>query len=287
MDKKEKMTKETPKPKKEPAVPNAHEILLIKDHIEKDVKKEMKTWIWKPISIFLVIAGIFGYTTYSGIKKLQDNLIENATKNIKKQIGELYSEKNVSAMVDEVIKDDASNLIKEKVNTEVDPIIKRLEEDQKKYARLTSLQELAINAQSGDRKSYDELINISNDPTSKYAEFANRIALKIYVSYERNKASYYGQYFTTAKNEEIPERLNYDSSYWRKIAVDTIKKRRMYDQVPTLISMLKTETNLDVLTAIELALNQLLGTEASFFEEDSHDTFMKAWDSKKKGLLKK
>ena len=68
------------------------------------------------------------------------------------------------------------------------------------------------------------------------------------------------------------------------MAVYTIKKRTMYNQIPTLISMIPIEENLDVLAEINRVLNELLGTDINIMDDKRALRFEEAWENKKKQL---
>ena len=261
------------------------EIEVMKEHIKEDVKKEIKTWIWKPISIFLIIAGFFGVTTYASIKQLQNRLMDKAKKDFETKIRTLYNETNVAKIVNILIKENAENLIREKTKAEIDPIIEDIKKNQQEYAEITKLNELAINAESGDRQAFEKLERIAFSPNQKYSGFAYRVSLKVYEKY--NSGMFYKEWYKpTIPNVEVIKLLSDEDIRKRKLAVYTVGQRKMYDQVPTLISMIRTEVNLDVLATITRVLNELVGTEIKVLQPNSADNFMNIWQEKREKLLK-
>ena len=261
------------------------EIEVIKEHIEKDVKKEIKTWIWKPITVFLIIAGFFGITTYTGIKQLQNRLMDKAKKDFETKVRTLYNEVNVAKVVNRLIEENVENLIEEKVKAEISPIIEDLKKNQQGYTEIIELNKLAIYAESGDRQAFKKLKRIGDSPNQKYSRFAYRVALKVYEKY--NSGMFYKEWFKpTMPNVEAIKLLSDEDISKRKIAVYTVGRRKMYDQVPALISMIRTEVNLDVLAAITRVLNELLGTKIKVLHPDAADNLMNVWQEKREKLLK-
>lgn len=283
---------------KKPSDLKISEIEVIKESIKKGVKQEIKSWLWKPISIFLIIAGFFGITTYTGIKQLQDKLMVKATEDFEEKINTLYSKKNVGKIVDELVKENTENLIKEKVKEEIDPVIANLKKDQEeysntlskfrqeqqKYAAITLVSELSIKAEHGDRWAFMELCKIADLTNTTYSSFASQVAKKVYLNYF-GKEYISEHYKPEISNSEVIRRLKDDHNHRRKLAVRTVSERKMYDQVPVLISMVRSEADLYVLGELQRVLNRMLDMKIKVLEEDAAGNFMRAWEEKKDQLL--
>jgi len=272
----------------------------IKQSITKDVKKEVKAWIWKPISIFLIITGFWGWTTYQGIKRLQGDLITKATKDLEEKVKTLYSKMNVEKVVDDLVKENAEDLIKDKVKLEVDPVVTEIKKDQEeyskvliefkkqqeRYAEITSLNELAVAAGNGDKEAFIKLNKLTVPLNSKYSSFAVQVVTKVYDTYFGKDSFTLKYYKAQISDKEVISHLNSKDFITRKLAVSTIKKRKMYDQVPKLIAMIKTEPTLDVLALISKVLNDLLNTNINILHDNARNDFTKAWAKKKAELSK-
>jgi len=273
----------------------------IEDIVKKDVKKDIKAWLWRPIAVLLVILGFFGYTSYEGLRRLQEKIIEDAKRDFQKKVETLYKEANVSVMVNTLIKKNAENMIKEKVAEEVSPIIADLKEDQNeysiilnkfkkeqtKYAEITLLNELSIKAMNGDKNAFITLANLSVRLDSNHSQLAKDTIRGTYEKYFGSRLSY-NYYKPIISDEEVIKNLDDENFMKRKRAVGTIRKRKMYKQIPNLISKIKTEPHLDVIGEIERTLNKLLEMDIHTFDlEEAANAFMKTWESKKNELLNK
>lgn len=273
----------------------------IEDIVKKDVKRDIKAWVWRPIAVLLIILGFFGYTGYEGLKKLQEKIIEDARRDFQEKVKILYEEANVSVMVSTLIKENAGNMIKEKVAEEVNPIIAGLKKDQNeysmildefkkeqaKYAEITLLNELSIKAMNGDKNAFITLANLIERLDLNHSQFAKDTIRGAYEKYFGNRLSY-DYYKPSTSDEEVIKNLDDENFVKRKLAVGSIRQRKMYKQIPDLISRIKTETHLDVIGEIERTLNALLGMDIRSFDlEEATNAFMKAWESKKNELLNK
>jgi hypothetical protein len=267
----------------------------IEDIIKNDVKKDIKAWVWRPIAVLLTIGAFFSVTTYTGIKTAQKAIIDEARKNFKEDVNTLYKEANVSVMVNTLIKENAENMIKEKVAEEINPIITDLKEDQNeysktlnefkkeqaKYAEITLLNELSIKAINGDKNAFITLANSIQHLDLNHSQFAKDTIRGAYEKYFGNRISY-DYYKPIISDEEVIKNLDDENFITRKLAVGSIRQRKMYKQIPDLISRIKTETHLDVIGEIERTLNALLGMDIRSFDlEEATNAFMKTWESKK------
>lgn len=277
------------------------EIGKMKYVIERDAKREVRSWAWKWLTIVGVILTFFGWQTYTGMRNFQKEMMEKVTKEIKyeteialektkkdiaERIKQSYDETNIDVIVDDLIKEDAKALIASQLREEINPIIKKIEKDQKRFSEIVTLHELAINAESGDRSAFEELEQIAFSPQHPDSLFAYRICYKVYKKY--NTGLYTETWFPdTLPDAQVIEFLTSDAFTDRERAVFTIGNRRLYNQVTTFISMLKTEPNIEVVAALTWVLNEMLGVKLEVLEEDAVDKFSRIWNEKKNELLKK
>jgi len=276
------------------------EIEALKSHIAIDVKREVKKWVWRPVAILLIIGGFFGVTTYTGVKNLQKRLIAQAEKDMKKDIKELYNEKNVARVVNDVIRQDANDLIKEQVKTEVEFIMTDLKQkqdeyaqalsalyaNQQKYSRIILLNELVLKAQNGDLESFKRLEVFANSSDKEFSVSAVEAIRRTYEMYFGQDSISYKYFREDLPNSEVVKRFEDDNFILRKLAVFTVRKRQMYGQIPTLIKRIQTEPNLDVLAAIQVTLNILLGENLRVLHDEAVPKYMEVWKEKKDQLLK-
>jgi len=168
---------------------------------------------------------------------------------------------------------------------EYSQILKNFKKDQEKYATITLLNTLIIQATNGDKNAAIILADMSKNLNSEYSQIAKDAVRGAYEKYFGSKISY--NYFKPViPDHEVIERLDEENFLERKRAIGTIRRRKMYKQIPNLISRLKTETHLDVIGEIERTLNALLGTKIKSLNlEEITDSYMNIWESKKSTLL--
>lgn len=275
------------------------EIVTIKKDITEEVKKEIKRWLGLKIGIIIFILVFFGLTSFSGIRRVQNQIINLATKDLTERINKVLEKENIIAITDSLIKENAENLIRERIDNEIKPYVIKIKEDQeeaskvvnelektvKEYSDIADLSELAIRAESGDRHAFEELKSITNSPNREHSDFAKRVISQIMAKYSSMMHE-----VTTFKpivsDKDVTRCLNNGSTNIRKTAVYSIGQRKLYNQIPILISMIKTEEDLDVLATIFRTLNGLLSTNVEIFQQDAETIFLKAWNEKKRTLLK-
>jgi len=261
-------------------------------------KKEVVRLFWKKfftsmLIFFAILGGITGLSLWEIKQRVEAKMEELVAKQ--------FEEPQIQEVVRKVAAERASALMTEQIMPEVtkfkDEIKKNQEEyfkvlieskeQQEKQAEIISLNLLAIAAVNGDKDAFFKLNSLTRDANSKYYSFAVQLTTKVYFTYFGNFSFSSERYYLAKKSdEEVVEQLNSEIFLERKIAVNTIKRRKMYVQVPKLIAMIKSEPTLDVLAAIGKALNDLLGTNIKIIHEEAQDDFTKTWLSKKPELLK-
>lgn len=236
----------------------------IKYLLTKEAKKELKSWAVKFTGAFIVILSFIGILTYRGLMTYQQAIVDRVSKqidgevemvltdvkqDIESRIKQSYDETNIDMIVDDLIKEDAEALIASQLREEINPIIKKIEKDQKRFSEIVTLHELAINAESGDRSAFEELEQIAFSPQHPDSLFAYRICYKVYKKY--NTGLHTETWFPdTLPDAQVIEFLTSDAFTDRERAVFTIGNRKLYNQVTTFISMLKTEPNIEVVAAL-------------------------------------
>jgi hypothetical protein len=266
----------------------------------RDIRKELKDALGKRrgwIAFALFILGFLGYTSWNGIRKVQEELLNEAETRLQKQVAALYEEKNVDKMVAELVQQRAEALIKEATKEQVQPIVAQLKEDQTEssqviaqmraaqdnYAQIVELSDLIIKAQNADKKSWMKLMTLAErEQTTERGKFARDAAKRIYDQFFTNEFYQSGFiYSPKVSNEAVVAALTHRWADKRKTAVYSIKHRLMYDQIPALIAMLPAEQNLDVLAEMFHTLNDLLSTNVQFGTSDIQKRFSDAWEAKR------
>lgn len=272
------------------------QIDLIKYTITKDAKKEIISWAWKPFAFILFMLAFLGITSWDRITTLQERIIEKAESSLNGKINTIYDATNVKKMVDSVIKDDARNIIKNQSKNAIDPIINdfkkeyaqilsAFKKDYEKNKEIIDMNELVIQAESGKKNAYDTLMAIGGDSQHKYSILAHHVARKIYDGY--NKGFYSSSAFKPdISNENVINYLDNKKFTLRRLAVYSIGKRKMYNQIPVLLSMVNTEENIEVLAAIYRVLNKLLNAKVNVLHEVGIEVFNSQWEAQKDDLLK-
>lgn len=275
------------------------EVAALELRISDDVKRNVKRWLWLPVSILLIIGGFFGVTTYTGVKRLQTKLIAQAKEDLKKQVVDLYDEKNVARVVDDVIKQDANDLIRRKVEMEIDPVVRDIKKqqqehsqvladfrkDQEKYAMITLFHDLAFKAENGDVQAYRKLADVANFQDSELSQTAVQTIRRIYEMYFEQSSMIYRHYTDDVPDSKVIKGL-YDKNFLiRKRAVCTVRKRQMYGQIQALIERIPVEPNLDVLASIQHTLNGLLGVKLKILDVGALTKYAEVWEHKKDELL--
>jgi len=167
--------------------------------------------------------------------------------------------------------------------------LKALEEETEKNLKAMQIESkfllTVLHAQNGDKQSWLELGQIAEkEKGTERGEFAVGAFRKIYDSFFKTGFRSSSYYLPIVSDSEVVEHLKDKWTHKRKMAVYTIKKRTMYNQIPTLISMMPIEENLDVLAEINRVLNELLGTDIKITDDKSALRFEEAWENKKKQL---
>ena len=233
------------------------------------------------------------------IRELVENkAIERIDKVADKLIGKKIDEKitPLTRDVDNQVRDLHSRLITvdEKINqimADTEKNLRTLEKETKKNLKAIQTESTflltVLRAQNGDKKSWLNLFQIAKEEQgTERGEFATGAFRRIYDDFFKTGFRKSMYYLPSISNSEVMANLKHKWPHKRKMAVYTITKRLMYDQVPVLIKMVPLEENLDVLSEIYKVLNELLGTDITLTIEADKDTqrFMKAWEAKKKQL---
>ena len=238
----------------------------------KDVDNAVrKRPVWFVLA--LAVLGFLGYTSWTGIKSIQTKLLEEAEKQLQKQVATLYEEKHVTQVVDHVIRTDANDLIRRTVETQTASILDDLKHkqeeqsqvltafrrDQEKYATITLLHDLIIKAESGDVMAFRRLARMATLPDPALSEVAKQSARRVWDTYFNQSDIITRHFNDTVPESEVANHLSSENFINRRLAVFTVRRRKMYGQIPQLIDRITTETSLDVLAAIETVLNTMLG----------------------------
>lgn len=265
----------------------------------QDVKDALKKRWLRPAFLVFVLA-FLGYTSWSGLKDVQEKLLAEAEKRLKQQVEALYEEKNVARVVDEVIRHDANDLIRKMVETEIDPIVRDLrakqeeqskiltefKKDQERYAKLTLLHDLTIKAESGDLPAFRALSKVAEFPEKDLSEAALASIRRIHEVYFGQSNIIRRHYEVNVPDSQVREYLRDGNSIRRKLAVCTVRSRKMYDDIPFLIERIPVERNLDVLAAMEATLNELLDAKYRILHDEAQSKYRGTWEQRKDTLLK-
>jgi len=272
----------------------------VESTMDKKIAIKINSWFRKT-SLKLIVTMIFvSLVLYVIDIYYIKSLIKQSQQTIKEQISQLYKEKNVAQMLDKFIEKKGDDLIEEKIKKQIAPLLDNIREDQKEYLNMlvefrekkkeyeemSLLNELITNAEIGDRESFEELKSIAYSPAHKFSRLAFKIVWEITRKY--NKQNFQRKHYTDEMaDDEILQYLSAKDILKREIAVYTVGKRKLYDQITLLVLMIPNETNLDVLAALYRVLNELLEMDVSIFHRDGADMFMKAWISKEEKLKEK
>ena len=156
-------------------------------HEVTDAVRKRRFWA---ICVMSVV-GFVGFTSLGTILYIQKQILNAAKNMLTKQVETLYEEKNVARVANEVIWNDANNLISKKVDAEVNPIVQNLrrtqeeqsktliefKKNQEKYAKLTLLHDLAIRAESGELQALKGLAEVTKLPDAELAQVAEGVAV--------------------------------------------------------------------------------------------------------------
>lgn len=267
-----------------------------------DVRRELKDVVTRRramIGFVVVVVTFLGYTSWTGIKKIQERLLEEAEERLHEQVSRSYEEKNVDEMVGRLIEVRAEALIREEAAKEVEPIVAELREKQSEsaqavlemkatqsyYAGLTEMTDLIVRAQNGDLPAWTKLVALAEaEQATARGKLATEAARRIYEEFFAEEFYRSRYYLTSVSNEEVVASLEHRFPHKRKMAVFTIEVRNMYAQVPVLIAMISKEQSLDVLGEIFRVLNQMLETNIHLADTDPQKRFSDAWEARRKAL---
>ena len=251
----------------------------LKNQVRHEVKAELKMWYLIRFALALSPTIILIGGGLLGIWHMKEDIMKTVEKDLSIRVNKIYEEKNISILVDDLIETKASNLIREQASERIDSII------ESEIRPVIIIHDLALKAQQGYKTAYFKLDSIANIEGYEYAELARDIVSEIYgnvINYVPRKL-YTGKY----SNEQIIQRLNEKHINVREMAVCSIGERKMYNQIPHLIAMLKTEKNLYVLAAIAYVLNQSFNSNISIFDSDSEKQFTRLWRNMQNELIDK
>ena len=274
-----------------------------KDEVVRIFRKKLLKWM---AIFFAILTGITGMSLWS-IWQCMETKMEDL---VAKQFGEPQIQEVVrqaaaeqaSVLMSEQITPEVNKFKAEiasahkEVRTEIYPLIVNLRDEysqtfehfkkeQEKYATVTLLNKLIIQATNGNKNAAITLVDMSKNLNPEYLQIAKDAMKGTYEKYFSSKFSY--EYFQSIiPDHEVIKRLDEENFLERKRAVGTIRKRKMCKQIPNLISRLKTETHLAVIGEIERTLNSLLDTKIKSLNlEEVTGSYMKIWESKKNILL--
>ncbi len=95
----------------------------IKSSVKDDIRKWILHWGWVPVAIIIAVLGFFGWWSYQGLLELQRNILTRATKDFERTVRERFAEANVAATVDSLIREKASEAIRNSVKEYAEPRI--------------------------------------------------------------------------------------------------------------------------------------------------------------------
>ncbi|HUS88330.1 MAG TPA: hypothetical protein VMW91_02995 [Desulfosporosinus sp.] len=316
---------ETSSSDKTRVVPYEDYIKLVNDAREQ-ITWVRKNYGWMVLPLVVVFVGIIAYfmgdwfvfkhnlsdtldktiTSKIELKLAESNMVIRIQDAVDKEVTKVIDstlQTKVDLAVNTTVKQEVSktapSLIKQEVDEsvlplaldEVERMMERMMDEEilpsmrKQYDELSNLSDLIIRAQFGDRNAFDVLNKMVSEP------IAERVIVQIAERYNSAHVfSYDSWYLADISDEEVVRRLKSKKIAERKLAVVTVKKRssaKMYSQIPLLISMIDTEDDLGVLTAIVGTLNTILGSSQKVLPYPSKAKYEKLWKEKKDKLLNK
>ena len=269
----------------------------IKDYRQEVIDAVKKRKLWTGFAV-LVLA-FLGYTSWTGIESVQKGLLQEAKKQLQKQVAVLYEEKHVAQVVDRVIRNDANDLIRKTTETQVAPIIDNLKrqqeeqsrildtfkQDQVRYAQITNTSYQIIMAQAGDVQAFKNLAQIAAGTDLELSRAAKQVLQTVANTYFGLGTIITSSFPNDISDEKVTAYLSDDHHVLRAKAVYTVKKRKMYGQIPFLIGQIQKENSLDVWRAIENTLNELLAVNYNIINADAPSKYTEVWMQKKDSLL--
>lgn len=98
----------------------AAEIEALKISIADDVRTKVKKWAWRPVGAVITVLTLFGLTSIPGLRTLQNQMLETASKDFTDKIQTLYDEQNVSSVVECFVRRDAEQIIRAQVSEQAE-----------------------------------------------------------------------------------------------------------------------------------------------------------------------
>lgn len=234
-----------------------------------------------------------------GKKPIQNLIREGVSEQVDKVTDKIISERideKVTPLIKDVeikVGDLQSQLVatEEKVNqimADSEKKLRALEGETEKNLKAMQIESkfllTLLRAQNGEKESWLKLVQIAEEEQeTERVRFARDAVEGIYDNFFKTEFVR-RKYVAGVSDSSVVESLKHRSARRRKMAVYTVMVRSMHDQIPSLISMIALEENLDVLGEIFRVLNEWLGTNVRYVDTNALRSFEEAWEVKKKEL---